>query len=312
MSKKVSKKVEIISALVLLALFVVPFLMFAGSKDIYVDIDASGRQDGSKKHPYKTIAKALDKVDEDDKVHVAAGTYEENILIPEKVELYGEDRTKVIIKADDDDYETVDMDHGAKINGVTVRGGEYGIRVGKNARASIVNCIVKDNEQDGILVEKGDIDDKKKVSISDSLITENGRAGIYSAKRRLVLIYNEITHNDSDGVDIEAGSSVYINKNKIKDNDGSGLKLTLDGSYIWTDDNSFSENKREGVEIESYGGAGTINIRDDRIHDNDRYGIARVQRSSFESNPWGGLVLEKDNMFYENNKGKVSDIIHIR
>ncbi len=295
-----------------MALFTLPFLGLAGGDDIYVDSSASGTQNGSKSHPYKTITKALEHAGDGDDIHVANGEYKENIHLREGRELYGESRDKVIIKADDDDYEVVDLDHDTKIDKVTIKGGEYGVRVGGNERASIVDCVIKDNDEDGVLLEESKTDDKYKVSITDSVIKDNGRNGIYSAKRRLVLIDTEVVNNESDGVDIEAGSRVWLEKNHLKNNDGSGLKLTLDGSEIWTDDNSFSENEREGVEINAYGGTGRIDLHDSSIHNNDRWGIAKVQRGNFSSSIWSGLTVREDNRIYDNAFGTISGIIVVK
>ncbi|MCX6765841.1 MAG: right-handed parallel beta-helix repeat-containing protein, partial [Candidatus Moranbacteria bacterium] len=282
-SNKVVKLAEIAGGILLVGLFILPFLSMAGHKKIHVDDSASGTEDGTSSHPYKTITKALKHADSGDEIHVAKGEYKENIHLHDGIELYGASRDRVIIKADDDDYEVVDLDDDTKIDKVTIKGGRFGVRVGKDEKASITNCIIKDNKKDGFWLEESNTDDKYKVSISDSIIKDNGRAGIHSAKRRLILVDNEIIDNESDGADIEGGSRVWLENNKIKNNDGSGLKLTLDGSSIWTDDNSFSENKREGVEINSYGGAGRIDLHDSSIHGNDRWGIARVQRNHFNS-----------------------------
>ncbi len=307
-----SKLAEIAGALTLMALFALPFLLFAGSDKIYVDDGASGTQNGSSNHPYKTISKALDEAGDGDEIHVRNGEYKENIHLREGRELYGQSKDGVVIKADDDDYEVVDLDHDTEINKVTIRGGKYGVRVGSNERASIVDCVIKDNDEDGVLLEESKTDDKYKVSITDSVIKDNGRDGIYSAKRRLILIDTEVVDNESDGVDIEASSRVWLEKNKLKNNDGSGLKLTLDGSEIWTDDNSFSENKREGVEVNAYGGTGRIDLHDSSIHDNDRWGIAKVQRGNFSSSIWSGLTIREDNRIYDNAIGTTSGIIVVK
>jgi hypothetical protein len=303
---------EMLAGVFLLAIFVAPIFALAGHKKIYVDDDASGEQNGSADHPYKTISEALEHSDEDDEIHVADGEYRENIHLRDDRELFGESKNGVVIKAKDDDYETVDMDDDTEINKVTIKGGEYGIRVGHNEKASIVECVIKDNEKDGIILEDSNTSDKYKVSITKSEIKDNGRSGVYSATRRLVLIENEIHDNDKDGVDIEAGSRVWLEENRLKDNDGTGLKLTLDGSEIWTDDNSFSENDREGVEINAYGGTGRIDLHDSSIHGNDRWGIARVQRGFFSTSIWNGLTIRTDNRLYENKFGNVSDIIRIK
>lgn len=302
---------EVAGALTLMALFALPFLLFAGSDKIYVDDGASGTQNGSSSHPYKTITEALEHAGDGDEIHIANGEYKENIHLRDGRELYGESKDGVIIKADDDDYEVVDLDHDTKIDKVTIKDGRYGVRVGSNERASIIDCTIKDNDEDGVLLEESKTDDKYKVSITDSIIKDNGRAGIYSAKRRLVLINNDIHDNESDGVDIEGGSSVWLEDNSIKNNDGSGLRLTLDGSSIWTDENSFSENEREGVEINAYGGTGRIDIHNSSIHDNGRWGVAQVQRGNFSSSIWNGLTIRTQRI-YDNNFGNISGIVVVK
>lgn len=309
---KSAKKAEIIGSLILLAVFILPVFLFAGGcKKIYVDDDASGKQDGSSKHPYKTIGAALKKADEDDEVHILPGYYRENIEIPKEVEVYGSDEDQVIIEAKDDDEPVVKMKHKTEINKVTVKKGKYGIEVGRNDRASIIECVIKDNDRDGIKIKEGEIQDKYKVSITESLIKDNGKSGIYSQKRRIILIDNEISDNNNDGVDLAAGSKAWIDGNRLKDNDGSGLKLVLDGSEIWTKNNTYYGNEREGAEINAYGGTGRIDFNKSKFYKNGRYGIARVQRGNFTLNVWQGVTIQADSLFWENGIGNVSEAIKI-
>src|SRR4030042_3629279 len=123
-----NKLAEIAGALTLMALFFLPFLLFAGSDKMYVDDSASGTQNGSSNHPYKTISKALDEAGDGDEIHVRNGEYKENIHLREGRELFGQSKDGVVIKADDDDYDVVDLDHDTEINKVTIRGGKYGVR----------------------------------------------------------------------------------------------------------------------------------------------------------------------------------------
>jgi len=48
-----------IGVLTLLFSMTLPVVSLAGSKDIYVDIEASGKEDGSSKNPFDTIEEAL-------------------------------------------------------------------------------------------------------------------------------------------------------------------------------------------------------------------------------------------------------------
>lgn len=307
-----AKKWEILGSLLLLAVFVVPVLSFAGHETkIYVDDDATGVEDGSSSNPYSTIGEALDNSDENTEIHIRAGTYKENIEIPKGVEIFGSDKDDVIIKADDDDDPVIEMKHKTKIDNVTIKGGKYGIKIGKNSRVAITDCVIKDNKKDGIKIKRGDVKDKKKVSISGNEIKDNGRSGIYSEKRRLVIINNEILNNDSDGIDIEKGSKAWIEGNKVKDNDGSGIKVKLDKSEIWIKNNTLRNNNREGIEVNASGKPGTIEIKKSKLYKNDRYGIASVQRGDFSSSVWEGLIIKDNNKFWENKIGNISLIIKL-
>ena len=64
---------------------------------------------------------------------------------------------------------------------------------------------------------------------------------------------NRIVNNDGDGIGIMPGSKAWIAGNNLKDNDGSGMRINIDGSEIWTKNNTYRENKREGIEINSFG-----------------------------------------------------------
>ena len=88
--------------LLLIAVVALPFFGFAkGGDKIYVDKDASGTQNGSSKHPYKTISQATKKADKGDEVVVSSGTYKERVTLPRGVKLSGSGKTKTIIKSDD-------------------------------------------------------------------------------------------------------------------------------------------------------------------------------------------------------------------
>lgn len=311
MSKFSISRKEIAGSLVILAFAVLPFVSMGKSDKIYVDDDASGSQTGSESHPYKTIEKALDEADKKDEVHIRKGTYEENIEIPEYVKVYGSGEDEVIIKADHKDEPVVKMNDNAKIDGVTIRKGKYGISVGKNDEASITQCTIEDNYKDGIHIKEAPADDKNKVSISESTIKDNGRDGIYSEKRRIILIDNEIIGNRNDGVDLAAGSRAWIEGNKMKDNRGSGMKLILDRSYTWTKNNTYYGNKREGLEVNSFGGSGKIDINKSKFYKNSRYGVAKVQRGG-SSSVWSGLTFQGNNKFWQNISGNISSVMSIK
>lgn len=305
---------EVAGGILVLAVFVLPMFTWAGSvKKVYVDDSASGSQDGSMEHPYKTIVEGLKHVNDDDELHVAPGTYKGNIEIPESVKLFGADEDTTIIDADSKNKPAVIMNHKTVLDKFTVKGGDHGIYVAKKSRASIIHCTVKGADKDGIHARGADTSEKYALSIVKSEVKDNDRAGIFSEKRKVVMIETDAHDNGSDGADIEAGSQAWIDDNHFADNGGSGLKIALDSSSIFVaSKNTFRDNRHEGVEVNAYGKTGTVNIKKSKFINNKKYGIARIARNtSVSMGVWKGLT-ETENEFSSNNAGTVSPVLHIQ
>jgi hypothetical protein len=293
----------------LMVFIALPVLSLGKSGVIYVDEDVKGNQDGSKKHPYKKISKALDKAKKGTEVRVENGTYEENITIPNGVKVTSEsnNRDKVIIKGDNDKA-TVTMKQGSKISAVTVRDGRNGIRVESDAKAHIYNVTIKGAKRDGIHAEAAKVDESKLLLIDRVYIAKNGMAGVYAKKRMLTIIDSDVDANVLDGIDIQGGSKVWIEKTRSRWNGGSGLKAVIDGSSIWTKGSSFRNNRQAGVEAISFGGNGALGVKKGTIVGNTTYGIAKVQRQG----TFKGLTIgaEANDIHFEGNgKGNVSELL---
>jgi len=303
----------ILSLMILVSL---PAFSFSSKRhDLYVDDSNHGSEDGSQAHPYNTINEAMDVSNSKTDIHVAKGFYKENIEINKGVRLYGEDKDDVVIEArTSKKHPTIYMRDDTVIDKVTIKKGKYGISVAEDAKASIIKCVIKDSERDGIYINKGKIKDSRLVSISESIIRDNDGGGIYSAQRKLSIINSQIKDNGGDGLDIEAGASVWMNKNEITGNKKSGMKLRIDNSNIWTKKNKIAHNGREGIEVNFYGGAGRIDIKDSSIFQNGKYGVARVQRTIFGNNwsRWNSqLTFSGVNNIGENQAGNISGIFLI-
>ena len=300
-------------SLLVVAAVVLPFLGFAkGGDKIYVNEDASGTQDGSSSHPYKTIWQALDQSHDGDEVVVAEGTYKERITIPKGVKLSGAGKGKTIIKSSkNSDDPVINMKDGSKVWGVTVKGGEVGIYVREGAKVDIIDSDIRENRHEGILIEDGERTDKEKVSIVNCEVKENGWSGVYSKKRKVVIIESGIKNNGRNGVVFESGVRAWIDDNSISENDGSGLVMNLDGADVTVaSKNTFRKNGREGIEVSSFGSTGSIDIRKSRLSENGRYGVARISKSAnVPSSVWNGLVSEGNNTFFGNVLGNVSPVI---
>lgn len=306
------KKAEVAGSILLILVFVLPILTLAGHESkIYVNADASGTQDGSKSHPYKSIGEALDNSGKNTEVHVSKGTYKENIVIPKGVEVHGDGVDKVFIVARGDDGPVVKMKNDAKIVGVTVEKGEHGIEIGNGDSAKIVDCVIRKNDKNGINILSGDRNNGDLVVVYGNDIYSNGRKGVYSEKRKLTIEKNYIHSNDSDGIFLQDGVKAWIAKNLIKKNEGSGIRLELDNAEIFTSANTYSENDREGIEINSRGAGGRIDINSSKFRYNGRWGLARIQRVAEPAGIWSGVTVQNSVVMFGNVNGSVSPVIKI-
>lgn len=308
-----TSRIELKRALLVLALLAValPFFSFAGNtKKVYVDAKAGDTQDGSSDHPYKTISQALKKADEHTKIFVGRGTYKENLIVPKGTKLYGNDRDETIIKAKSDNDSAVYLNGGSELYKLTIKNGKNGVKVADGGRVKITRCKIAENDKDGVIIYAGKLDDKNKVTISETDIEQNGRNGIFSEKRNLIIYKSVIDDNGSDGASFEAGTKAWIEGTTFKNNSASGMKAKLDNAQIFTKSNKFISNKREGLEINAYGATGRIDINKSSFENNGNYGISRVQRKAFAENIWNGLTIE-NTIFNKLEKGGLSGVFKI-
>lgn len=273
-------------------LIAVPAIVFGGSKQVYVDKNANGSEDGSYDHPYRSLGRALNHAKEGTDIRIAKGTYKENITIPKGVKLFGKknDIGGVVIKGDSD-KPTVSMKHQTELNYVTIDGGRHGVRILENSKAGLYKVNIKNSDRDGIHIDSASRDKKHRALINDVEIEGSDRAGIFSEKRDIMIINSDIHNNKSDGVDLAAGMKGWLEDNRFNNNGGSGLKMILDGAYLSMKTNSVRNNKREGVEINAYGASGSITLKKVSFIGNGRYGIARVARTGAGLKSFGGLNL---------------------
>ncbi len=301
----------------LIMLVVSPFMVFGGGKVIHIDKKASGMENGSRAHPYNTISEGLKHAKEGDELEVEKGTYKENITIPKEVWVYGAggDREDIVIEAKNDDKPAVEMKHGSELSDVTVKGGRHGIRVLEDGKAHIYDVHITKSNRDGIHIDSADVSKKKRVLINKVEVEKSDRAGIYSEKRFITVINSNIHDNESDGIDLASGTHAWFEKNDFRNNRGSGAKLVLDGSDIFSKNNDFKKNGREGIEVSSFGGQGTIELKKADISGNSRYGVARLGRTAKGMSMFGNLSFGigiNGSSFGGNAKGNLSPVISVK
>lgn len=301
-------------AFALAVLVAAPFLAFGGGKTIYVDDDAKGKQDGSSEHPYDSIETALSKAKNGTTVRVRKGEYDENVTVPSNVKLVGDDREKVIIDGDNDQA-TVKLNDNTELSTLTITDGRHGISVNNDSKTHIFNVTVKSSEKDGIHIEKGSTDKKDRALLDDVWVKDSGRAGLYAQKRDLVITDSTFEKNDTDGIALAAGVKASIDDTRLHDNKGAGLSLILDGSNVWTKDNSIRWNKKSGIEINSYGAGGNFGVKQGSIVGNGHYALAKVARSGAAVKNFGNVVYDSrgGNKIYtdKNGRGILSPILRL-
>ncbi|NTV54889.1 MAG: DUF1565 domain-containing protein [Candidatus Moranbacteria bacterium] len=288
---------------------IVPTIAFGNSRTITVDNDASGVQDGTSAHPYKEISDALKHAKEGDEVYIHDGTYKENVTVPKGVVVKGDhkDRGKVVIDGDDD-KPTVTMKHGSSLSFVTVKNGRNGIRIAEDAKVKLFDLVVKGADRDGIRAESAPRDKDRRLYAEKVEVKGSGKAGIFSEKRYVVLVNCDIHDNGTDGIDFIAGVKAWLEDVRSNDNRGSGWKAVVDGAEIWSRDNQFRRNGREGVEVESFGGAGKFGVKSSKTVDNGRWGIALLARNGAAMGMWKNVYFEK-NSSWGNRLGNVSPVV---
>lgn len=279
---------------------------------IYADASAKGDMNGSAEKPFDKIQNAIDKAAKEDKnVIVRKGTYVENIVVKEDVEVNGEDQDKVVIIAKDKKNPTVILQDDTEIRKVTIKDGEYGVVVERNAHAVVDKCDIKNNKKDGIKIKESKSTDKKyQFELYHSSIEDNGWNGIYAEERKTVIMDNDIIGNNKEGVELEKGSVTWMEDNNIRDNKRNGLKITIDGSKIFTKDNTYNSNDDSGVEITAKGKTGVVTLEKSKFYNNDDFGIERVNKGGFSAKQWQTSVTVKDPKFSKNADGTISAILN--
>ncbi len=296
-------------ATILAVSVMLPFVVFGNSKTIHVDGNASGLEDGTSAHPYATISKALDYAGDGDEISIHDGKYKESITIPKGVTVNGNhnDRNKVVIRGGKNNA-TVTMKHGSSLNDVTVENGRNGIEVVKDARAKLFDVVVKDARLDGISADSAKSDKNHRLYAEKVEVKGSGRAGIFSESRYVVLVNCDIHDNETDGIDFLADTKAWLENVNSNDNGGSGWKAVVDGSEIWSRDNQFRRNGREGIQIESDGSTGSFGVKSSKTVDNGRWGIVLIARNQSATDMWKHVFLEK-NSSWGNRIGNVSSVI---
>jgi len=195
---------------------------------------------------YTSIQDAIDNSSAGYRVIVYNGTYNENLIINHKLDLFGEDKSNTKIIGDG-------IDDTIKINAQDVHISHFTI---ENSGSTIDNALIRVNESKAIITDN---------------VLQYGYHGIILNNCNYHIVYdNEITNNNGEGVKLNNSNYVDISYNIISYNN-NGIYLYLSTSN-WVHDNIAIEgNAIHGIFINN---SCTSNIiQNSNISDNARNGI---------------------------------------
>lgn len=303
-----SKKNVLLGAILLFFVFffVTSEIIKASDYDIYVDQGYSGNDpDGSSKKPYKTIKKAIEESgSREEKIYVKNGTYSETFSLKDGDGLYGQSKDKTIIKG------TITSEGDNLIKNITIIGKSYGII--SSGKIEIESCKIKNSSKIAINL----LESEKEASITNSVISGNGK-GIYVQRKRSILVSgNSVYNNSEEGVDIRDKVNGTINNNEIYENGESGIEIIVGGSDIKISENEIKKNKASGIASQFYSfieKTGSIDIKNNVISKNGKYGFACGLPSGGKPSGsyWDESINLEDNTIENNKINAVDDTCNI-
>ena len=146
------------------------------ARTIYVDRQYSKADaNGSRDRPYQSIDEALSAATSGAHIAVAAGVYQEDLVINKRVTLEGRCPTMVTVKGYKTDHPgTIQVtSNGTRISGLTVTGSHRGVILYNATKVVVERCAITDNASFGLAVES-----RAEVTVRYSLVQGNHMAGV--------------------------------------------------------------------------------------------------------------------------------------
>jgi parallel beta-helix repeat protein len=253
---------------------------------------------------YSTIQEAVNAAEPGNTVFVYNGTYHENIVVNKTLTLIGQDSRAVVVGGIGGTvlygYSSADL----VIDGFTLQGGQYGVRITKSARVTVSNNNITSNSVYGIYVDSG-TGNSDSLSIWKNNITANGNGGVsiftqgdYRSCSGGYIYENSIEQNGGHAISARAvylagcgGWRVY--RNDMTTNNGYGIEAISDntgggGCQGWLVlQNNFTANR---------GGVHCLGIS---TYFATRCYYWNVQRNIFSDNNGTGIFVDSLADFWE-------------
>jgi parallel beta-helix repeat protein len=269
----------------------------------YVDDDYNSTDPRWQIDHFDSIGDAIAKSSAGDWIKVLAGTYYETLIIPHKLDIFGEGRDITIIDGNNSgDVITINA-QDVNISHFTIRdSGATNSLININS----ANTIITDNK-----LTMGNygikISDCNYNTIYDNIITNNNGTGIsLNNSDYNSITFNTITKNKNGLFLFNSDHNNIEDNDAIKTNNVNGVFLNETSNYNTIEDNNISSNKENGIFLSDR--CDNNEILDNEIHLNENSGI-RVENSSsntFNSNTvqsnknYGMMIGGSNNDIQEN------------
>jgi len=216
--------------------------------NIYVDAaNASGIENGTKTHPFNTVTEGIEAVTSGKSVVVAAGTYNEQLIINKEITLQGASRDNTFITGSglNENLISLEADNIA-ISGFTIDGDSstsIGIYFDNYSFININNNLIKNNKDYGIsYINSAPI-------IEGNNIENNSSSGIKVATNGAGIIRNNFIVSNKYGIRTYGDSCPEINRNNISNNN-TGIYCRESAMPI-VSYNTISNNTGYGILIDN-------------------------------------------------------------
>ena len=279
--------------------------------NIYVDTsNTSGIEDGTKTHPFDTISEGIEAVTSGKSVVVAAGIYNEQLIINKEITLQGASQDNTFIIGSDliGNLITVTADD-VTISGFTIDGKsatDMGIYSDLSSSIKISENIIQNHQDSGILYHRASSDYPLGINVYNNEICCNSKNGIKVTGAGPGIIEGNTITKNTNGIRTNESASLEVKHNNITDNFSAGI-LCQDSSFLLIWGNEITINDY-GIKVgvlssdttnPDIGGGTKEGVGQNKIAGNKTHGVSNKTNHNImaKNNWWGDAAGPK----YPNN-----------
>ena len=306
--------------------------------NIYVNAtNATGIEDGTQTHPFNSITEGIEAVTSGKSVIVAAGTYNEQLIINKGINLRGagKESTFIIGLGYTGNLITVIADD-VTISGFTIdgkSGTDVGIYSESSSSIEISENLIQIHQDSGILYQRASDDYPPGIYVYNNEICKNSTNGIKIIGAGSGIIEGNIIRKNNYGISASNDASLEVKQNNIYDNSDSGIFCRHNSSLlIWGNEitsngygirvgEQYSDTTNPDIGGGAKGGIGKNNIVGNSTN---LYGVSNMTDHNiyakynwwgdddgpkYPNNPDGNVNLSSDWAYWDDANNKAGAII---